>query len=414
VDGIRTSSLPLRCFAVAAALLGAPGLGWAQQSPGPGPAPTFFAPLQVEAALEKKEQLLRELLMAGMLATGAFSATVTPETEEAWQQCVRDVNRDSTSEQCWVRLGHGQGARWMVTGQLRGAPKRCHLSLRFTELETRLSRRMHVAVLEPCDDAALTSEIQRGARVLAGSAPEPTALAAALPSPVLSAAPIPTPIGAGPATNPAAPAAAPAVLGPVPGELLPVDGAPVLGPDEARVTLVVFADFQCPFSARVQPVLKQLRDTFPTELRVAFFHNPLRFHARARRAAEAALAAGEQGKFWEMHDLLFERQNALMDEDLVAYADRLGLDTDRFERDMKGGRFLPRIEHDSLLAARLGARGTPGFFVNGSKLVGARPFETFESAVRRELQEVDRLLGQGVPLRELYARRVASNLAKEQ
>ena len=157
------------CVLAAVALLfGAPGV---RAQAAPRRAAVFFAPLRVDRAFAPQERLLRETLGAQMVATGAFAETVTAETEAVWQQCVRDVNRESNTETCWVRLGQGQGADLMVSGDVRGSAKRCTLLLRLTQLETRISIRKHVRRLTPCGEDELLDEIGRAAQALAGRAP---------------------------------------------------------------------------------------------------------------------------------------------------------------------------------------------------------------------------------------------------
>src|SRR5581483_2482422 len=109
-----------------------------------------------------------------------------------------------------------------------------------------------------------------------------------------------------------------------------VGDAPVKGPRDAPVTLLEFSDFQCPFCGRVGPTLKQLEDEYKGKLRIAFKNRPLPFHQNAQLAAEAALAAGDQGKFWEMHDKLFANQQALERADLEPYAQEIGLNVNQF------------------------------------------------------------------------------------
>lgn len=168
VDSRRRLLGVLLCTLVGAAVT--PAAGWA--APG-APDPVLFVPFEVSPTLAEHEEFLRQLLAARLVATGRFSETATAETEAAVQDCVRRVNREAHSETCWIRLGQGQGARLMATGQIKGDTGRCAVSLRLTELETRTSRRMHVSRLAPCGEAALTAEIERGAWILAGLTPPP-------------------------------------------------------------------------------------------------------------------------------------------------------------------------------------------------------------------------------------------------
>jgi protein-disulfide isomerase len=146
-----------------------------------------------------------------------------------------------------------------------------------------------------------------------------------------------------------------------------------LGPANARVTLVEYGDFECPSCGEAYPVIKQAERAFGSNLRVVFRHFPLRSsHPHAFKAALAAEAAGEQGKFWEMHDRLFEHQNALSDEDLLHHAGKLGLDLERFRSALGSEVHAERVRGDLSSGARSGVNGTPSLFINGVRYDGAR------------------------------------------
>jgi protein-disulfide isomerase len=139
-----------------------------------------------------------------------------------------------------------------------------------------------------------------------------------------------------------------------------------LGPDHAPVTLVEYGDFECPNCKQAAPVVKWLLDRFPNQVRFAFRHFPLEgVHPHALHAAQAAEAAGAQGKFWEMHDLLFEKQTHLDMHHLRSYAEQLQLDTVRFAAEMDDEIYLQRVREHIDGANRSGVRGTPTFFING-------------------------------------------------
>jgi protein-disulfide isomerase len=145
----------------------------------------------------------------------------------------------------------------------------------------------------------------------------------------------------------------------------------VRGPAEATITLVEYGDFECPFCGMAYPVVRELARHLGGRLRVVFRHFPLRDqHPHAQHAAEAAEAAAAQGKFWEMHDRLFEHQRALDDEQLIRHAEELGLDTDRFRRDLTEHRHRERVQEDVLSGLHSGVRGTPTFFLNGVRHEG--------------------------------------------
>ena len=163
------------------------------------------------------------------------------------------------------------------------------------------------------------------------------------------------------------------------------DGAPVRGPADAKVTVVEFLDFQCPFCSRVQPTLAQIQKTYGDKVRIVFKHMPLRIHAQAPGAAAAAEAAHGQNKFWEMHDLMFANQGELGDAKYQEWASQIGLDMGRFQKDLKSPAVSQRIEADSEEAARLGVSGTPAFFINGRYVSGAQPFDAFKKVIDEEL-----------------------------
>ena len=172
--------------------------------------------------------------------------------------------------------------------------------------------------------------------------------------------------------------------------------------DAAKVTLVVFSDFQCPFCARVDPTMKQIEETWPGAIRIMWKHRPLPFHPHAMPAAEAAEAAREQGAFWKMHDALFENQRELSPERFVDWAREAGLDVEKFKKSMESGPGRARIAEDMRLASTVGAQGTPTIFVNCRKVVGALPFESFKPIVAEEMRRAEQLLERGAKLDESF------------
>ena len=138
------------------------------------------------------------------------------------------------------------------------------------------------------------------------------------------------------------------------------------GPASAPVIVVQYADFECLHCARVHPVLKQLREEIPDAFRLVFRHFPLLHdHPKAAAAAKAAVAAAQQGRFWAMHDRLFEYQAHLTPEAFQLHAEDLGLDLDRFNRDVVDPRIAARVERDMASGRASGVTGTPTLFVNG-------------------------------------------------
>ena len=161
--------------------------------------------------------------------------------------------------------------------------------------------------------------------------------------------------------------------------------APVRGNPKATVTIVEFSDFQCPYCQRVRPTMTRLRELYSDRVRFAFRHYPLDFHPQAQKAGEAAACAGEQGKFWEMHDRLWDNPGKLQVDDLKAHAATLGLAAPEFATCLDSGRFAAAVEGDLRAGQEYGVSGTPAFFVNGRPLVGALPFEAFQQVIEDEL-----------------------------
>lgn len=194
---------------------------------------------------------------------------------------------------------------------------------------------------------------------------------------------------------------------------VPPGASPARGGATPKVTIVAFAAFPCPFSGRATPVMRALLAEFPSELRYVFKHHPplLLFGDGGVLAARAAIAAGEQGKFWEMHDRLFANPRALDRADFEQHARDLGLDLGRFVAALAGAS-PGQLAEDEALAERLGARGTPTFFINGRLVTGARPIEDFRRIIKEELARADAALAKGVPLADLYGELTKDGLEK--
>ncbi len=190
------------------------------------------------------------------------------------------------------------------------------------------------------------------------------------------------------------------------------DATHAKGPADALVTILEFSEFQCPFCSRVLPTLKKIQDTYGDKVRVIFKHNPLPFHKDAPGASMAALAAGEQGKFWEMHDILFKNQKKLKRPQLDGYAKELGLDMAKFAAAMDSKKFQSVIDADQKVAAQFGARGTPNFFVNGRQVTGARPFSSFKEIIDQEIKKAEALVKAGTPKAGVYAKLTEKGLTK--
>jgi diadenylate cyclase len=168
------------------------------------------------------------------------------------------------------------------------------------------------------------------------------------------------------------------------------------GPKDAPVTLVKYGDYECPYCGQAHPDLKKLQERAGEQVRFVFRHFPLdSVHPRARRAAQAAEAAAVQGRFWEMHDLLYENQGELGKEDLMRYAAELGLDLQQFEKDLVNDHHAWRIEEDRLGGNHAGVKGTPTFFVNGVRYTGPIDLDGLLAAVEEAASNSGVSLGEG-------------------
>ncbi len=178
---------------------------------------------------------------------------------------------------------------------------------------------------------------------------------------------------------------------------------PALGPSSALVTIVAFSDFQCPFCSKASATVHEVVAKHP-DVRVVFRQLPLAMHAQARDAAKAALAAHRQGKFWEMHDLLFANQTTIASGTWEWFAIELGLDVSRFKTDMGDPELEKVISEDEATAHKFGIRGTPAFFVNGKYMSGAQPVGAFDSEIERARTDANVFVEQGVTPERVYAK----------
>ena len=165
-----------------------------------------------------------------------------------------------------------------------------------------------------------------------------------------------------------------------------IGNAAIKGNPNAKITVVEISDFQCPYCRRGSQVMEEVLKAYPNDVKIAFINYPLPFHDQAKPAAIAALAAKEQGKFWEMHDLLFENQQQLGEEAFIGFAGKLGMNVEKFKTDMKSDKLAKQVDEESKKATALGVQGTPGFFVNGVAVRGARPLPYFKEIIDRWLQ----------------------------
>lgn len=163
--------------------------------------------------------------------------------------------------------------------------------------------------------------------------------------------------------------------------------APFMGGADAKVTIVEFSDFQCPFCARGAKLMTELKKKYGNKVKVAFKNFPLPFHNHAKKAAEAGLCAYEQNKdkFWKLHDKMFADQSGLNKDGLVAKAVSIGLDKKKFETCLSSGKHAARVNADMEEGKKVGVKSTPTFFVNGKMVNGAQPIEVFSELIDEEL-----------------------------
>ncbi len=194
---------------------------------------------------------------------------------------------------------------------------------------------------------------------------------------------------------------------------VPVGTSPARGISPAKITIVEYSDFECPYCSRAKDTVEQIVKAYPNDVKIVFKQNPLPFHQNAQLAAEASLAANEQGKFWEMHDQLFAHQEALDRASIEAYAANIGLSLSQFKQALDSGKFKAQVESEKEEAARLGARGTPYFFINGKPFRGAKPFEDFKRLIDREMALAEEKMNGGVKLADLYQEITKAGLTQE-
>lgn len=149
---------------------------------------------------------------------------------------------------------------------------------------------------------------------------------------------------------------------------LTIEGDPVRGPANAKVTIVEFSDFQCPYCAKAVGEVKQLMQKFPKDVRLVFKQYPLDTHSQAEIAAEAALSAQAQGKFWELHDKMYANFRTISRDRIFAWAKEIGIDTDKLRADLDSHKYASRVQAESNEGDNAGVEGTPTFFINGKRL----------------------------------------------
>jgi protein-disulfide isomerase len=158
----------------------------------------------------------------------------------------------------------------------------------------------------------------------------------------------------------------------------------IRGPADAAVTLVEYGDYECPYCGAAYPIVKEVQARMGDRLRFVFRNFPITSsHPHAQQAAEAAEAAGSQGRFWQMHDLLFENQRHLSDPDLRAYAEKIGLAVEQFDNELAEHVHAARVHEDLMSGARSGVNGTPTFLINGARHDDSYDTEPLLAALER-------------------------------
>jgi protein-disulfide isomerase len=185
----------------------------------------------------------------------------------------------------------------------------------------------------------------------------------------------------------AKPAAAPAQPKEDPNKIYAVEvgNSAFKGPADAKVTLIEFSDFQCPFCSQAAKLIDQILEAYPDDVRFSYKNYPLPFHNQAMPAAKAAVAAGKQGKFFEMHDLLFENFRTLSEEKFIEFAGTIGIDVEQFKTDLASPDVAAQVTAEMDEAGKNGVRGTPTVFINGKKPSG-RSFELYKSIIDAEIK----------------------------
>ena len=185
--------------------------------------------------------------------------------------------------------------------------------------------------------------------------------------------------------------------------------SPAFGPNDAPVKVFLYSDFQCPVCRRVVEPIKTAVREMEGRVQIVFKHNALTMHPRAEAASKAAMAAFLQGKFWEYHDLLFQDQRALGDEDFLRHARALDLDMAKFNADMQSAEVAEQIAYERATAAALDARGTPGFFINGKKQVGWGSYGSLKAMVARAAKAAEVVAAKGTPAKDVAKKATQDN-----
>ncbi|MGB6942343.1 MAG: thioredoxin domain-containing protein [Bryobacteraceae bacterium] len=167
---------------------------------------------------------------------------------------------------------------------------------------------------------------------------------------------------------------------------IPVAGAPVRGPEDARITLVEFSDFECPYCSAAEKQVDLVMAAYPKDIKLIYKQFPLSMHPHAEMAAEASLAARDQGKFWEMYEILFKNYRRLSSESILAMAKEIGLDMDKFKADLVSGKYKAIVDKDMADGDAAGVYGTPAFYINGKQYNGQLTLAALKPILAAELK----------------------------
>ena len=167
--------------------------------------------------------------------------------------------------------------------------------------------------------------------------------------------------------------------------VVPVSGSPAMGPKDAKIVLIEFSDFECPYCSKAAADVKNIMTAYPGNVRLIYKQFPLSMHTHAKLSAVASLAAGEQGKFWQMHDLLFANFRKLSRENILVWAKSLGLDLERFTADLGSSKYDAAIAKDMQDGEAAGVYGTPAFFINGKLYNGPMDFSKVKPILDAEI-----------------------------
>ena len=167
---------------------------------------------------------------------------------------------------------------------------------------------------------------------------------------------------------------------------IPVAGSPVRGPADARITLIEFSDFECPYCSAAVKEVDAVMAAYPKDIRLIYKQFPLETHPHAQMAAEASLAANEQGKFWEMYEILFKNFRRLSAQNILAFAQELGLDMNKFKADVESEKFKAVIDKDLADGEKAGVYGTPAFYINGQQYNGQLTLAALKPIIEKDLK----------------------------